>query len=82
LVNPNKANPSEHTNVAAGKMSISEAHHKLRHISHTAIKHAISSGIDIDMDSKPEFCEACVKAKSSREPFPKKSDTRATKYGE
>jgi hypothetical protein len=34
------------------------------------------------MDSKPEFCEACVKAKSSREPFPKKSDTRATKYGE
>ena len=86
LVNPNKGNPSEHANVAAGKMSISEAHRKLGHISHTAIKHAISSGriigIELDMDSKPEFCEACVKAKSSKEPFPKKSDTRATKYGE
>jgi len=57
-------------------MSISEAHRKLGHISYTTIKHAISTGritgIDLDMDSKPEFCEACVKAKSSKEPFPKK----------
>jgi hypothetical protein len=34
------------------------------------------------MDSKPEFCEPYAKAKSARLPFPQKSDTRATKYGE
>jgi hypothetical protein len=25
--------------------------------------------IDVDMDSKPEFCDVCVKAKATREPF-------------
>ena len=34
------------------------------------------------MDSKPEFCEPCAKAKSARVPFLKVSDTRAAKYGE
>ena len=68
-----------HANVATGKMSISEAHCKLGHISHTAIKHAVTSRriakIDLDIDSKPEFCEPCAKAKSACQPFPKKSDT-------
>jgi hypothetical protein len=76
----------DHTNVAAGKMSISQTHCKLGHISYTAIKHAISTrqiiGINLDMDSKPEFCDPCVKVRLARQPFPKKkSDTRATKYG-
>ena len=86
LIDLYKVNQMAHVNVAAGKMSISEAHCKLGHISHTAIKHAITSGqiarIDLDVDSKPEFCEPCAKAKSARQPFPKKSDTRATQYGE
>jgi hypothetical protein len=60
-------------------MSISEVHCKLGHISHATIKHAISTrqitGIELDMDSKPDFCEPCVKAKAARLPFPKKSDT-------
>ena len=55
-------------------------------ISHTAIKHAITSGwitgIDLDMDSKPEICKPCAKAKSAHQPFLKKSDTQATEYGE
>jgi hypothetical protein len=67
-------------------MSISKAHHKLKHISHTAIKHVVSSrhitGIELNMDSKPEFYKPCVKAKSARLPFPKKSDTHTTKYRE
>jgi hypothetical protein len=71
---------------ASGKMSISEAHKKLGHISYGAITHAISkgliTGIELDTASKPEFCEACAKAKSARQPFPKESKTRATKYGE
>ena len=44
LVNLYKLNHSGHANIAAGKMSISEAHHKLGHISHTTIKHGITSG--------------------------------------
>ena len=63
-----------HAATAAGKMSISEAHRKLGHISYGAITHAISKGfitrIKLDKDSKPEFCEACAKAKSARQPFP------------
>jgi hypothetical protein len=34
------------------------------------------------MDSKPEFCEPCVMAKSAMVLFPQKSDTRTEKYGE
>ena len=50
------------------------------------ITHAIFKGfitrIELDKDSKPEFCEACVKAKSARQPFSKESKTRAMRYGE
>ena len=79
LVDPYKSNPSGHANIAAGKISISEAHRRLRHISHTAIKHTITSGqitgIDLDMDLKPDFCKPCAKAKSACQPFLKESDT-------
>ena len=79
LVDLYMMNHSGHVNMATGKMSISEAHHKLGHISHTTIKNANTSGqftgIDLDMDSKPEFCEPCAKAKSTCQPFPKESDT-------
>jgi len=67
-------------------MTISEDHQKLGHIAHAAVKHAVSNnyvtGIKLDSNSKPEFCEACAKAKSARQPFPKESTTRATKFGE
>ena len=47
--------------------------------------HAISkgyiAGIDLDTNSKLELCDACAKAKAMRQPFPKESKTRATKYG-
>ena len=38
--------------------------------------------IDLDKSSKPEFCEACAKAKSVRQPYPQESYTRAEKYGD
>jgi hypothetical protein len=73
-------------NVASKNMTISEAHNKLGHISHEAIKHAVSkgliTGIELEPGSKPEFCEACAKAKSARQLFPKESETRAQKFGE
>lgn len=71
---------------ASGKMTISEAHKKLGHVSCGAIVHAVTkgyiTGIDLELGSKPEFCEVCAKAKAARQPFPKESKTRATKYGE
>ena len=67
----NEKQPSLHTNVATEKMSISEAHRKLGHISSAAIRHTVSkgyiTGICLDEDSKPEFCDACAKAKSARQ---------------
>src|ERR1700684_4731186 len=78
--------PTLQANTAIGKMSISEAHRKLGHISSVAIKHAVSkgliTGICLDDNSKPEFCDACAKAKSARQPFPKESKNRAEKYGD
>ena len=38
--------------------------------------------IELNPNSKPDFCEACAKAKSACQPFPKKSETRAEKFGE
>ena len=86
LVDLNKMNHSGHAIIPTRKMSISEAHHKLGHISHTTIKHTITSrqiiGIDLDIDSKPGFFKPCTKAKSAQQLFPKKSDTQASEYGE
>jgi len=66
-------------------MDIIEAHQNFGHISSAAIKHAVSkgfiTGVNLDENSKPEFCEACAKAKSAHQPFPKESHTWAEKYG-
>jgi len=68
-----------HANAAAEKMNINEAHQKLGHVSSAAIRHAVSkcfiTGINLDYSSKPEFCKACAKAKSARQPFQKESHT-------
>ena len=80
-------NRSAHqANVASEKMNINEAHRRLGHISPVAIKHAISkgyiTGIELDEQSKPEFCQACAKAKLACQPYPKESKTRAEKFGD
>ena len=86
VIIPNETQTSHHANAATGKMDINEAHRKLGHISPVAIKHAISKGyitrIELDKKSKPDFCKACVNAKSARQPFPKQSETHATKHGD
>ena len=75
-----------YASIAMVKLTISEAHRKLGHIAPSAIKYTIAkghiTGIQLDPESKPEFCEACAKAKVAQQPFPKESKTRATKYGE
>ena len=73
-----------YVSIAMVKLTISKAHWKLGHIAPSAIKYAITkahiTGIQLDPESKPEFCEACAKAKAAQQPFPKESETRATKY--
>ena len=67
-------------------MSIREAHRKLGHIAHSAVRHTITNGfitgIQLDGESKPKFCNACAKAKSARQPFPMESETQAENFGE
>ena len=78
--------PNKSATVASEKMLISEAHRKLGHIAHSAVKHAITNGlimgIQLDAETKPKFCEACAKAKSAWQPFPKESKTQAESFGE
>ena len=75
-----------YASIVMAKLIISKAHWKLGHIAPLAIKYAIAkghiTGIQLDPESKPEFCEACAKAKVAWQPFPKESETCMTKYGE
>ena len=85
LAKTSSTNLSAHANLTSAKMTIQEAHLKFSHIAHDAIKFGVTKGlifgIDLDLTSKPEFCDACAKAKASRQPFPKISNTRAEGYG-
>ena len=74
-----------YVNISLVKLDINQAHRKFGHIAHAAVKYAINNGkivgIELDPNIKPEFCEACAKAKAAWQPFPKESLTRATVYG-
>jgi GAG-pre-integrase domain len=63
----NRPKSEQMANAVSGKMTISKAHRRLGHIAHSVIRHAVANnlitGINLDMTSKPEFCEACAKAK-------------------
>jgi hypothetical protein len=45
------------------------------------ISTGIVEGIKLDPNSKEEFCEACTKAKSARQPYPHESTTCTENYG-
>ncbi|KAJ6585999.1 hypothetical protein B0H19DRAFT_1060174 [Mycena capillaripes] len=58
---------------ASRLMSISELH---RHTNHADLREMVlkgmATGIEPDINPKPEFCESCTRAKATRKPFPKK----------
>ena len=46
------------------------------------VEKGMVTGINFDLISKPDFCEACMKAKVTRKPFPKESKTEYKTYGD
>jgi hypothetical protein len=71
----------------SGKMSINELHRKMGHINHDDLRRMVKegsiTGMDLDTDSKPEFCPGCIEGKAPRRPFPKLSASdRAKRYGD
>ena len=75
LTTKSSTSPSAHANITLAKMTIQEAHLKFGHIAHDTIKYTVTKGlilgIELDLTSKPEFCDACAKAKASHQLFPK-----------
>ena len=65
VLGSNEPGNREYASIASEKLTISEAHRKLGHITHAVIKHAVKqgyiTGIELDGDSKPDFCDACTK---------------------
>ena len=86
VIAPEDSPTVNYTSIAMVKLIISEAHQKLSHIAPSAIKYMIGKGhitsIQLDPESKPQFCKACAKAKVAQQPFPKESETCTTKYRE
>jgi hypothetical protein len=85
---PKNAPASTEIAVAASKkVSISELHRQMGHVNHEDLRRMVKegtvTGIDLDMDSKPEPCHQCIEAKATALPFPKMSTSnRAKKYGD
>jgi hypothetical protein len=56
-------------NTASTQMTMTEAHCQLSHISPRSIQHMVQTGmimgVDVNTESKPDFCESCAKAKSN-----------------
>ena len=66
-------------NVAVKQISINELHHRMGHVNHEdlwqMVEKQMVTSINLEMSSKPDFCETCVKAKAPRKPFPKEIKT-------
>ncbi|KAF8834173.1 hypothetical protein BDN67DRAFT_874740, partial [Paxillus ammoniavirescens] len=65
-------------------MSLTHLHQCMGHMSFAATKAMVSKGLveGVEITSYPnnEFCETCVKAKLTHQPFPDELKKRATKY--
>src|SRR5258705_1212259 len=76
----------EQAHVARAKVNIYKLHKILGHVVQETVlqayKKGLIEGIDLDLDSSPQFCDACTQAKATRQPFPAESTTRARAYGE
>jgi hypothetical protein len=68
------------------KLTINELHRALGHVAQGAVlytvKQGLIEGVELNSASTPEFCDACTKAKATRQPFPAETTNRACTYGE
>src|SRR5271168_4870543 len=60
---------AESANTISQLLTISQLHRIMGHINHNElrkmVKEGIVEGINLNMDSKPEFCDVCVQAKAT-----------------
>lgn len=75
----------QHAHLAKQTRTIHDLHKVLGHVLYAAVQYAIRkglvTGVQLDSTSSAEFCEACVKAKSTHKPFPKETSRHTIKYG-
>jgi hypothetical protein len=68
------------------KVSVRDLHRALGHVVQPAVIDAVQNGliggVELFSDPKPEFCDACMKAKALRQSFPAETKNRSTEYGE
>ena len=73
-------------NTAVKQISISELHRRMGHVNHEDLRQMVEkgmvTGINLDLSSKPDFCEICITAKATRKSFPKESQTEYKAYGD
>ena len=84
--NKSPSRPLHTANVADKQISINELHQRMGHVNHEDLRRMVEkgmiTGISLDMSSKAEFCESCIKAKAARKPFLKESKSKYFSYGE
>jgi hypothetical protein len=73
-------------NIADKQMLINELHRWMGHVNHDDLRRMVEkgmvTGINLDMSSKSDFCQSCIKAKATRKPFPKESKSEYNAYGD
>ena len=75
---PNSTSPHTHVaNAAVKRITINELHQQMGHVNHEDLCHMVKKGmvtrISLDIVSTPDFCEACMKAKTTHKLFLKES---------
>jgi hypothetical protein len=74
----------ESTHVA--KLTINGLHQALGHVAQGAVQYAVKQGliegVELNSASTPEFCDACMKAKATCQPFPEEMTNCARTHGE
>ena len=73
-------------NITVKQMSINDLHQQMEHVNHEdlhcMVDKGMVTGINLDMPSKPKFCETCIKSKATHMPFLKESKTKHKAYGD
>ena len=74
-------------NMATNQIPITKFHRHMGHINHDdlkkMVKEGLVKGVDVDLNSTPEFCKTCIEAKAIQKPFPKESSNKSIKaYGD